>query len=144
MPYETQKATFVAGPLYVERIGDLQIISDKFSKREIILTDNAEKYALHLSIQFQRKDCGKLDLVRVGELVEIRGELRGREWNGRYYNDVIGHEIHRVDGAGTLPGFSAGSAPAAAAPAPSRPVQQQPDHLQPAAAASDLADDLPF
>lgn len=143
MPYVPPKATFVAGPLYVEQIGELQIITDKFSKRQMVLTDRDEKYPLHLAVIFTRKDTGKCDLVRVGDLVEVRGELRGREWNGRYYVDVIAHEVHRADAApATLPGM--GLPPAAPSPdgrAPSRPL---PDHLQPAAANTDLADELPF
>ena len=141
MPYEQPKTSFSAGPLFVERIGDLQIISEKFQKREVVLTDRAEKYAMHLAVQFQRKECGKADLVRVGDLVEVHGELRGREYNGRFYTDVIAHEIHRVDGAGgTLPGLGS---PVPAGPAPA-PTGRQPDHLTPSAAKSDLADQLPF
>lgn len=144
MPYEQPHATFKAEALYVERIGDLQVISDKFQKREMILTDRAEKYPLHLAVQFQRKEAGKCDLVRVGDLVDVHGELRGREWNGRYYVDVIAHEIHRIDGAGA-------SAPAARPASPSAPSTPfagarptAPDHLAPSAAAADLAADLPF
>jgi hypothetical protein len=140
MPYETPKASFVAGPLFVERVGELQVISEKFQKREVVLTDNAEKYTMHLAVQFQRKECGKADLVRVGDLVEVRGELRGREYNGRFYTDVIAHEIRRIDAEqDSFPGMSAPTGRTSA-----RPPVRQPDHIQPSAAASDLTDQLPF
>jgi len=140
MPYEQPHATFKAEALYVERIGELQVISDKFQKREMILTDRAEKYPLHLAVQFQRKEAGKCDLVREGDLVDVHGELRGREWNGRYFVDVIGHEIHRIDGAGA----SAPAARPSSTSAPSSAARPAPDHLAPSAAAADLAADLPF
>ena len=141
MPYTPPPATFKAEHLVVHSVGETQVISDKFSKRELVLTDRAEKYPLYLSIQFQRKKTGLLDKVRPGDTVSVYGYLSGRyhERSGRYFVDVVGEELHRENDA--LPGMGGFAAAApAAAPSP-RPV---PDHIQPGAAQSDLSSDLPF
>lgn len=96
-PNHPTPATFRVEGMTVKSVGALKVISDKFSRRDVILTDGDEKYPQNLLVQFQNKEAGLCDLIREGDLVDVAGELRGREYNGRYYVDVVAHEIHRAE-----------------------------------------------
>ncbi len=77
----------------------------------------------------------ELDKYQVGDHIKVSFNLKSREYNGRWYNDL---QIWRISPAG-------GEAAAHPAPAPSEPIYQAP----PAPSISDMPadnpeDDLPF
>ena len=61
-----------------------QVISDKFRKREFVLTTN-DKYPQDVLFQLTQGNTDLIDTIRVGEEVEVSYNLRGKEYNGRYY-----------------------------------------------------------
>jgi len=84
----------------VKQVGKTQVLSDKFSKRELILkTEYDTKYPQYLVIQFTNKNVLKLDGINVGEVVNVGINLRGREWNGpegvKYFNSIEGWSISK-------------------------------------------------
>jgi hypothetical protein len=119
---------------------ETQVVSDKFSKRDFILTtDTATQYPQFISLQVTQDKCGLLDQFQVGEELKVSFNLRGREWNGpqgvKYFNTLEAWRIERAS---------------AAAPTP----QAQPSHVAAPPTAStggstvissnEVADDLPF
>lgn len=87
----------------VKQVGKTQVLSDKFSKRELILkTEYETKYPQYLVIQFTNKNVTKLDGINPGELVNVSINLRGREWEGpegvKYFNTIEGWQISKADG----------------------------------------------
>lgn len=92
---------------------DTQRVSEKFQKREFVLTTDASTpYPQHVSFQVTQDKCNMLDNFNVGEELRIQFNLRGREWNGpqgiKYFNTL---EAWRIERAGNGNGTSA-SAPA--------------------------------
>ena len=61
-----------------------QVISDKFRKREFVLTTN-DKYPQDVLFQLTQGNTDLIDTIRVGEEVDVKFNLRGKEYNGRYY-----------------------------------------------------------
>lgn len=137
MPYPHQPrrapATFSAQSMYVHSVGQTEQISEKFSKRSIVLTDRADKYPCFVPIEFQRDKCPLLDGVRIGDLVDVHGELKGREWNGRFFMNAVGTSITVL----SSPNMSG-------APASTPVGAQMPSHLKPEAAKDAMTDQLPF
>ena len=83
-----------------------------------------------------------LDKYQVGDKVKVSFNLKSREYNGRWYNDL---QIWKIAPAGAQPAAPAQPAPQA------RPAAQAPDYPQAPAptledmpADSDGAEDLPF
>lgn len=118
---------------------DTQKVSDRFQKREFILTTEANTpYPQHVSFQVTQDKCALLDGFNDGEELKVQFNLRGREWNGpqgiRYFNTL---EAWRIERAGSSnAGSAAPSARNTAAPgAPSAPVFT---------GSTDDNDDLPF
>ena len=89
----------------VKEVRETQVISEKFKKRDLILTDNSnEKYPQHLSIQFTQDNVKVLDGLKVGEEINISINLRGREWTSpqgevKYFNTIEGWRIENLKGA---------------------------------------------
>jgi len=81
----------------IKVINDTQVISEKFSKREFVVTTN-ETYPQDILIQLTQDKCNLLDMFKVGQDVEVSINLRGREWNSpkgevKYFNTIEGWKI---------------------------------------------------
>ncbi|MCC6372640.1 MAG: DUF3127 domain-containing protein [Bacteroidia bacterium] len=119
---------------------DTQKVSDRFQKREFVLTTEANTpYPQHVSFQVTQDKCTMLDQFREGDEIKIQFNLRGREWNGpqgiKYFNTLEAWRIERMQG-GSAPQASSSAAPSQQnAGASSAPVFT---------GNSDDNDDLPF
>ena len=121
----------------VKVIMETQQVSEKFKKREVILTvDPSSQYPQHVSFQFSQDKCSLLDSVRMGDELKVHFNLRGREWTSpkdnvtKYFNTLEAWRIEKVSGGGSPSSSSA----AAAAPVESTE----------AFTATSQDDDLPF
>lgn len=82
---------------------DTQKVSDRFSKREFVLTTEATSpYPQHVSFQLTQDKCNLLDQYNVGDEMKIQFNLRGREWNGpqgiKYFNTLEAWRIEKMSG----------------------------------------------
>lgn len=85
---------------------DTQKVSDRFQKREFVLTTEANTpYPQHVSFQVTQDKCTILDQFNDGEEIKVQFNLRGREWNGpqgiKYFNTLEAWRIERVSGSNT-------------------------------------------
>lgn len=98
----------------VYKVGNTDVISDKFRKRELVLTDGAAQYPQYISFTFVNDKCDLLNSLADGQETEVSFSLKGREWTSpqgdvKYFNTIEGFAL-----TGAAP-----SAPAASAPASS-------------------------
>lgn len=82
---------------------DTQKVSDRFTKREFVLTTEATSpYPQHVSFQLTQDKCNLLDQYNVGDEMKIQFNLRGREWNGpqgiKYFNTLEAWRIEKMNG----------------------------------------------
>lgn len=82
-----------------------QQVSDKFAKREFVVTTELEsKYPQYVTFQLTQDKCALLDTINVGQEVKVHFNLRGREWNGpdgtKYFNTL---EAWRIEAFGSAP-----------------------------------------
>ncbi len=95
----------------VHLIMDLQRVSERFSKRELVLeTRDNPRYPQVVVFQCTGDRIASLDRVSRGDEVEIEFELRGREWRSpkgemKYFNTLDVSSIRVVRStAGEPPG----------------------------------------
>ncbi len=86
---------------------DTQVVSDKFKKREFVLTTEASTpYPQHLSIQVTQDKCSILDNFQNGDELKVSINLRGREWNGpqgvKYFNTIEAWRIEKTGSTTTV------------------------------------------
>ncbi len=85
---------------------ETQKVSDRFQKREFVLTTEANTpYPQHVSFQVTQDKCSLLDSFGEGEELKVQFNLRGREWNGpqgiKYFNTLEAWRIERMQGGNT-------------------------------------------
>lgn len=87
----------------IKMIGQTQQVSEKFSKRDFVVTDTSSQYPQDISFQLAQDKCSVLDGFMEGESVEVSFNLRGRSWQSpqgevKYFNTL---EAWRVEKAGS-------------------------------------------
>jgi hypothetical protein len=78
-------------------IGQTQQVSDKFAKRELVVT-TSDQYPQVILIEFQQDKCSLLDNVQLGSEVDVEYNIRGRAWTNpegvtKYFNTIQGWKI---------------------------------------------------
>jgi hypothetical protein len=76
-------------------------VSEKFSKREFVLTENTSQYPQDILFQAVQDRCALLDGLNVGEQIEVSFNLRGREWTSpqgevKYFNSLDAWRIDKM------------------------------------------------
>lgn len=117
------------GILKVKR--DTQVVSEKFSKREFVLTtDLSTQYPQYITLQLTQDKCSLLDAIQEGDEMKVSFNVRGREWNGpdgiRYFNTLEAWRLEKVSASA------------------SAPSNQAPAHNPAVMSSEEIADDLPF
>ena len=80
--------------------GEAQQVSEKFKKRDFVLTDNSSQYPQHISFQLTQDKTNLIDNYAVGSEIKVHFNLRGREWTSpqgeiKYFNTL---EAWRIEG----------------------------------------------
>lgn len=103
----------------VKVINPTQVVSDKFRKREIVVTDNSGQYPQDVLFQLTQDKVELADSLAVNDTVNVSFFLRGREWTSpqgevRYFNSLDIWKIEKNSGVIPTP---AGMSPASASTA---------------------------
>ncbi|MCD8482406.1 MAG: DUF3127 domain-containing protein [Verrucomicrobia bacterium] len=77
---------------------DLQTFPSGFTKREFVVTTD-ERFPQDIKLDLLKEKTDLVNGYKVGDAVTVQFDLRGREYNGRYYNDLTAWKIER--GAGS-------------------------------------------
>ena len=72
-----------------------------FQKREIVVRVEEGKYPQDINLEFVQEKIALLDSVEAGDEVSVMFDIRGREYNGRYFNNLQGWKITKEQ-AGSL------------------------------------------
>lgn len=85
----------------IKVINDTMVVSDKFQKRDFVVTTQ-EQYPQHILIQMTQEKCGVLNGYNVGDSVDVGINIRGREWTSpsgevKYFNTIEGWRINKVE-----------------------------------------------
>jgi hypothetical protein len=77
----------------IKLINPIKVISDKFSVREFVVTTPDAKYPQDILFQTINDKMAVLESLGAGQQVEVSYNVRGREFNGRYYNTLDAWKI---------------------------------------------------
>ena len=80
----------ITGTVY--QIGEEQTFSSGFRKRQLVIETPGE-YPQQIAIEFIKDKCDTLDNYRVGETVTVMFDIRGNEWNEKFYVNLQGWRI---------------------------------------------------
>ncbi len=127
----------VSGTIKV--VGKTQQVSDKFTKRELVITEPSGQRPQHIPVEFTQDRTSLLDSYKPGEEVTVTCYVNGREWTGKdgvtkYFLSLSGNRIERAGGAAP----SGGGSSYQQAPPPTMA------DMPASAGSSSDEDDLPF
>jgi hypothetical protein len=77
----------------IKLIQDAQTFESGFTKREMVVIVEDGKYPQEINIEFIQDKVALLDSLQVGKEVTVTFDIRGREYNGRYFNNLQGWKI---------------------------------------------------
>jgi len=119
----------------VKLLFDTQEFASGFKKREFVVTTQ-EQYPQDVKFEAIKERIDILDSFAVGDEITVHFNIRGNEYQGKYYVNLQAWRIEKGAGAQqAAPAPTAQAAPPQAAPMPSTPP--------PAPEVGD-EDDLPF
>lgn len=108
---------------------DIESKSSSFQAREFVIEVPDGNYPQFVKFQLVQDRCALIDPMNEGDKIKVHFDLRGREWQGKYFTNLNAWRVEKVDANATT------SAPPAAADAGYFPDATN----EPAA-----DDDLPF
>jgi hypothetical protein len=101
----------------IKLISDTQTFPSGFSKREFVVTTADSKYPQDLKFEVVKDKCSILDNYKEGQDVQVNFDIRGNEYNGKYYVNLSCWKLAGGSGGGTSDEYSQ-EVPAAAEPSP--------------------------
>ena len=104
--------------------------TEEFQAREFVIEVPDGNYPQMVKFQLVQDKCSLIDAYNEGDTLRVHFDLRGREWNGKYFTNLQAWRIENADQGG-----SSQSAPPASEDFPS---------VSDAPAVDSVSDDLPF
>lgn len=83
----------------IVQIGQTEVKTEKFSVREFAIqfqTGNEGQYTDYASFRLANAKTSLVDGLQVGQTVTVKFNVRGREWNGKYFTNL---EAWKIDPA---------------------------------------------
>jgi hypothetical protein len=75
---------------------DIESKSASFQTREFILLVEEGNFPQYIKFQLTQDRCGIIDEINEGEDVKVWFDLRGREWNEKYFTNLNAWKIDRL------------------------------------------------
>ncbi len=99
----------------IKMIGEVQSFASGFTKREFVVTTANDKYPQDIKFDVVKDKCAMLDSFNTGDEVLVNFDIRGREYNGKYYVDLACWKLQSAAAGAD----SSSSAPRTASSSPS-------------------------
>lgn len=123
----------------IVKIFDTEQKTASFSAREFVIEVEDGQYPQMVKFQLVQDKCALVDDYNEGDKIEVEFDLRGREWNDKYFTNL---QAWRITKAGEGDGNSSGSS-SGGAPKSTETVSNETKAMS-SSAAADFDDDIPF
>jgi len=87
----------VDGKLHV--IFDTEKKTETFQAREFVIEIAESQYPQLIKFQLTQDKCELIDSFQVGDALTVHFDLRGREWNDRYFTNLNAWKIEATSAA---------------------------------------------
>ena len=84
----------------IKLIQDPKTFESGFSKREMVVIVEDGKYPQEIALEFVQDKIALLDDLQPGQDVKVSFDIRGREYKGRYFNNLQGWRVEVLGGNG--------------------------------------------
>ena len=122
----------------IVKIFDTEQKSASFQAREFVIEVADGQYPQMVKFQLVQDKCTLVDEYAEGDVVTVEFDLRGREWNCKYFTNLQAWRMNRGEDSGE--GDSAGAAASGGSAANAKSAAPAPVSQ----ASADFDDDIPF
>ncbi|MEM1187839.1 MAG: DUF3127 domain-containing protein [Pseudomonadota bacterium] len=77
----------------IKLIQDPRTFDSGFTKREMVVVVEDGRYPQEINLEFVQEKVALLDDLQPGQDVTVSFDIRGREYNGRYFNNLQGWKV---------------------------------------------------
>ena len=92
----------------IKVISEIQTFKNDFTKREFVITTQ-ETYPQHVKLECIRDRCALLDDLQEGDTVKAYFNIRGNEYNGRYFVNLQAWKVEKTAAEAIDPSNNPGS-----------------------------------
>lgn len=114
--------------------GETEKKTESFQAREFAIETPDDKYPQAVKFQLVQDRCDLLDNFTEGDMLKVHFDLRGREWNGKYFTNLNAWKIEKEGGA-PAPAKTEKKPPEPSFPSTDAPASEEKEGAD---------DDLPF
>jgi hypothetical protein len=82
---------------------DIESKTQSFQTREFVLETQDGNYANYIKFQLTQERCALLDNYREGEVIKVHFDLRGREWQGKYFTNLNAWRLEKASAQAPTP-----------------------------------------
>lgn len=84
----------VEGKLYKKF--DTENKTQSFQAREFVIEVSSGNYPQLIKFQLTQDRCNVIDEYKEGETIKVHFDLRGREWNGKYFTNLNAWRVEKA------------------------------------------------
>jgi len=84
----------VLGKVHV--IGGTETVGNKGFTKRLLVIETEEQYKQTIPVDFVKDKTSVLDAYKVGDSVKVSVNVRGSEYNGKYYVNLQGWKIEKL------------------------------------------------
>jgi hypothetical protein len=82
---------------------DTENKTDSFQAREFVIVVESGNYPQYVKFQLTQDRCSSLDPFEEGQEMKVHFDLRGREWNGKYFTNLNAWRLENVSQSAAPP-----------------------------------------
>jgi len=80
----------------LHHIGETREVSETFSTRSFTICQQDDKYPQFIIFELIKDKTDLIDSFKIGDDINVSFNLRGREWNGKFFNTIQAWRIQKV------------------------------------------------
>jgi hypothetical protein len=103
----------------IKVLGEEKSFPSGFTKREFVITTE-EQYPNDIQFELLKEKGALIDAYKLGDRIVVSFDIRGREYQGKYYTSLVAWKLQSAGVAGSAP---------APQPAPASFGEPEPDDL---------------
>ncbi len=78
-----------------------------FSKREFVITTDDARFPQDIKFECLKDKTALLEKVKEGQRIKVTFDIQGREYNGKYFHNLVAWKIGDTAAGGTAPAANA-------------------------------------
>jgi len=85
----------------VVKVFDVESKTDSFQARDFVIESANDRYPQMIKFQLTQDRCSIVDNYKEGDQIKVFFDLRGREWNGKYFTNLNAWKVETANAAAT-------------------------------------------